>query len=644
MAEIESVDTSEVTPTRMNFAKATGTVQGITGKKIVVVAGRVTDPPHTDHKRIVMGESIEWQTIHRYGVLIHESCHILFPAEYDKKLWQLCNMIDDCRIERQFIAAKPAPHYADALRCLAVEVIANRCYAKPNPITGEYEDPWEAKNFKPFTWALLFFRSHMPEEVKIAASDALREYAKQDGSWDKPEWQAIFNELVTLGMRITRLKNVSTATLTEFCTLYVKCFPNEIKEQEVGEGSVMIGDSRGDAGGKNGQKVIVVVKGKGQPGEDEEGAGDAEADADTILIVVDGDGEGDGEESDKEPKGEGEDGQGTPPGQAPQSQPLGMSNGKRDMAPERGIDGAKEQEETLDEILERLKARVGKVGTDAKRRAQEAADASEASESMVDENQSIEDGGGQPGEGDPLITNAKHRDAVDKSFIVRFKVGIRKLRCIAMDSANNRRKQGRLHLPTVIKADHKGIPARYPFNRTVDELTEVPVACAVATDFSGSTEGQMNRQLNRFTHNALYALQCANCECAGLVWNSGAQIIKTIDDTVSAVVYKNHDSDGGTSLMAACQGSVDALKRARSPRKVAFIFTDGAVYHTEVPAISAEFQKNGFEAVLLVSLGSDVPRHGIVDTAVCRDLNNLNIIFDGWVRKTVARGVQKELH
>jgi hypothetical protein len=124
-----------------------------------------------------------------------------------------------------------------------------------------------------------------------------------------------------------------------------------------------------------------------------------------------------------------------------------------------------------------------------------------------------------------------------------------------------------------------------------------------------------------------------------VVWNSGATIVKRIDDQVSAVETKWHGSDGGTELMAAAAGSIRSLKPAKATRKIAFIFTDGQVNTSELDPVQAELKQNGFGAALLVSLGCDVPRKGIIQTATIKDLSELVGVFERFVRAQVARAV-----
>jgi hypothetical protein len=284
--------------------------------------------------------------------------------------------------------------------------------------------------------------------------------------------------------------------------------------------------------------------------------------------------------------------------------------------------------------LEELKEKVGEVGEKTKESAKTSTEP--VKEDKKEEQEEVY---APPGSEKADLTHAKDLKGVDKGFVIRVKQSMRKLRSLAIDRINTHRKTGRLHIPTVIAAEKMGVLPKRPFIHSTDELTEKPIACVVATDFSGSTES-VNDSLNHFAHNALFALQDSGCECAEVVWNSSAWVTKTIYENVSPIHFKKHDSDGGTCLIAASKGCVDALKGAKAQRKVAFIFTDGRVDHSEVSMVHTHLKENGFEAVLLVSVGSVVPHHGIVDSQACKDVVSLSGVFDRWVRKQMARTIQ----
>jgi hypothetical protein len=283
--------------------------------------------------------------------------------------------------------------------------------------------------------------------------------------------------------------------------------------------------------------------------------------------------------------------------------------------------------------LNELKEKVGKVGDKTKEQAKS------ATETVDEEKEEEVESYSDPGSEKADLVHVKDIKGVDKGFVTRVKQSMRKLRSLAIDRIETHRKTGRLHMPTVIAAEKIGVLPKRPFLHSTDELTEKPISCVVATDFSGSTD-TVNESLNNFAHNALFALQDSGCECAEVVWNSSAWITKKIEETVSPVHFKKHNSDGGTCLIAASKGCVDALKGAKAKRKIAFIFTDGCVDHNEVSMVHTHLKENGFEAALLVSVGSAVPHHGIVDSQSCKDISSLSGIFDRWVRKQMARTIR----
>jgi hypothetical protein len=602
----------------MSTAKAEAFARVITGKAVTVVAGRKSDGPHTDGRKITLGQAVDWDIEDRFGVLFHECCHLMFPALYPTGgLREVANLIDDCRIERQ--AINDRPQYADALACVATNVIANGCYENP------HKDRFTEENFDPCTWALLFLRPHVGEEVRLAVAECVKAYAANKGL-DKVEgWNEKFEKLTKEGQRITRLRTVSKETLAAWGTLYFETFPQAAKDMN-GEVSVQIfqdrpapkGDQQKDSEGSGDAKADAKIRakacGKDEPSEDE---GEEEGE---------GKGEGEGEESKDEAK-EGQE---------------GGSKGKSDKQSSEEVQGTP----NLKEALEKLLKAVGEVGDKSKDKVTQAGEA----DRQIGEVQSIpvgtgdevsEDvGGDAPGSEVGKIGSVKTNHAVNKNFVNSAKSSIRKLRCLAMDQIQRFRNTGRLHMPTVIRAEQKGVMPRRPFQRTMDDVIDAPVACVVATDFSGSTEGAANPSLNAFSHNALFALQEAGCECAEVIWNSDAWITKCLDERVSPVQTHFHKSTGGTSLVACSAGCVKSLKLAKAQRKIAFIFTDGGVSDSEVPMVDLHLRKNGFEAVLLVSIGSEVPKCGIVQTVVCKSISELSGIFDRFVRQQTAKTVQ----
>lgn len=598
----------------INWAKPAAFAVVITGKQVKVVPGNPTDGPHTDGRKITMGSAVTWDEQDRFAVLVHECCHLIFPANYPAgNIKELANLIDDCRIERQFLVQRP--HYEDVLASLAINVIANGCYDTEN------QDRWSAEKFDPAQWALLFFRPHCGDEVRLAAADAINAYADRKGLASADGWKAKFAALVEEAQRITRLKTVSKDTLERWCISYFEVFP-EAK--------------------KNANSVMSVAILSDQPApkgeqQDSEGQGDAKADI-QIRIESGASKPGEkGEEADSDEK-DGEDGQDAKDGKKPS-----QKGGKGGQKGKDGDQGEAKGPADLDSALEALKEACGEVGKTKKASAaentqDEAASASDKGDEGVEEDDEVHGGiGSERG----VIEAQKVAQCIDRNFTNRIKMSIRKLRTLILDRIAGHKKVGRLHLPTVIAAERKRMLARKPFISSVEDLVDTPVACVVATDFSSSTSG-FNHKLNDFAHNALYALQSAGCECAEVVWNTGASITKTIDQQVSAVRANRHNSDGGTSLVACSQGCVESLKFSKAQRKVAFVFTDGAVYEQEVPMLSKNLRDNGFEACLLVALGERVKPSGIVDTELCSDINQLSGVFDRWVRKQSAKAAQAQ--
>lgn len=603
--------------TGINWAKPAAFAAVITGKQVKVVPGNPTDGPHTDGRKITMGSAVQWDEQDRFGVLVHECCHLIFPANYPAgNIRELANLIDDCRIERQFLVQRP--HYEDVLASLAINVIANGCYDTEN------KDRWSAEHFDPALWALLFFRPHCGDEVRLAAADAINAYAaRKDLAKADPTrktlWADDFAALVEEGQRITRLKTVSKDTLEKWCRLYFEVFP-EAKKNANSVMSVAI--------------LCDQPAPKGEP-QDSDGQGDAKADAQ--IRIESGAGKP-GEKADSDEK-DGEEGQDAEDGK--------KGSGKGNKGSQKGKDGDQGEAKgpaDLEAALDALKEACGEVGKTKKAAAAEntqdeaAAASDKGDEVEMGEDEEVHGGiGSERG----VIEAQKVAQCIDKNFTNRIKMSIRKLRTLIIDRIAGHKKVGRLHLPTVIAAERKGMLARKPFISSVEDLVDTPVACVVATDFSSSTSG-FNHKLNDFAHNALYALQSAGCECAEVVWNTGASITKTIDDQVSAVRANRHNSDGGTSLVACSQGCVESLKFSKAQRKVAFVFTDGAVYEQEVPMLSKNLRDNGFEACLLVALGERVKPSGIVDTELCSDINLLSGVFDRWVRKQSAKAAQAQ--
>ena len=543
--------------------KATGFARVITGKKVEVLEGNVSQGPFTNLKKIFMNQAMVWDEIDRFGILIHECAHIIFPASYPTgNLKQLANMIDDARIERQFLDQRP--QYTDALASVAINAIANGIYENPNV------DRFSEENFDPSIWALLFFRHHVGEEVQLAAAHAIKSYSERKGYTDQ-EWKNNFDKLVKDGQKITRLKKVKKQTLSDWCKLYFIVFP----------------DAKKDINGLLPSEILNDTQ-SADPGEEEEGSGNLSDDEKIAQKAKSG------------------------------------SEGKSDSG------------DDLKGKLEELKKKVGDVGGKTKESAKSSVETEAIKEEKKEEQEDVYV---PPGSEKADLVNQKDIGGVNKGFVIRVKQSMRKLRSLAIDRIETHRKTGRLHMPTVIAAEKIGVLPKRPFLHSTDELTEKPIACVVATDFSGSTDN-VNASLNHFAHNALFALQDSGCECAEVVWNSSAWVTKRIEETVSPIHFKKHSSEGGTCLIAASKGCVDALKGAKAQRKIAFIFTDGCVDHSEVSMVHTHLKENGFEAVLLVSVGSAVPHHGIVDSQACKDISSLSGIFDRWVRKQMARTIQ----
>jgi len=613
-------------PAKIDTKKLTAYIRVRTGKRVTVIKG--TQGPATDGKKIHLGRAVDWTPVERLGALNHEGAHVKFPAAYEKGNYHtLSNMIDDARIERQWVSAYPQDE--DSLVVLVINVIANQKYDGDDE---SFEDRWDAENFGPDLWALLFFRVHLPREVRVAATQALRAYIQDnDLRTEVEDFDDSFRALVEEGLRITRLATVARSTLKAWCDLYMKVFPTATSQPQNEMGQ----DNQAGTGGKG-----KDAEGEGSEAQDQK-------DTDKAAGTVKGD-EGEGDDEDEENgEGSGKDGD-----DEDESKGKGGTGQKKEQEEDSFNDEEADDLEDLEGALENLKNKAKEAAEKAEARAEEDDDGDDDDDDAgqkgvetkddedEDEGELDEDYETQEGIGSTPVDTSSRRSSsvVDRSFVNRVRTSIRQLRFVAEDEEEDAARSGRLNMPTVIRGERKGVLPRKPFERTIDNVTEVPVACVVATDFSGST-GSMNAHLNAFLHNALYALQAASCESAGVVWNCSARIVKSLVEEVSPVESRRHSSDGGTDLEAAAKGCVDALKHSVSPRKVAFIFTDGEVYDSEVPVIDAYLKSQGFEAVLIVSLGSSVKRKGIVDSATCTNLGGLANIFEKWVRKQVGKGV-----
>jgi hypothetical protein len=572
----------------VNFGKATAIARMITQKAVKVLAGPAGRGPCNDGKNIYIGSAAKWDPTDRFAVLLHECCHVLFPAKYPGgNLREISNLIDDCRIERQFLSTRP--DYVDSLAQLAINVIAKGVYDADSAT----KDRWSMEHFDPCLWALLFFRAHLDKETRVAAHKAIRAYALHKGlaidGNPKTPWETDFNTLVADGLRLTRKATVSTETLTKWGELYFRVFPEAARDLNKIIQVMILNDAPAPKGEQ----------------KDTDGAGDEGEDGQILILCAGNAGKGDD-------KGDGE------------------------------ASSADDLQQSLDELLEGLE----EVGAAGKRAAKE--DPGTDGEQITGDGQpeESEEEEGQPttgpGYGVDYIASNQTKTCVDRDLCQRIKTSICKLRQLTIDLTNQHLKRGRLHLPTVIAAERRGILARRPFVRDIDDTVERPVSCVVATDFSSSTSG-MNASLNNFAHNALFALQASGCECAEVVWNSGSEITKTIDQTISPLSFKAHESDGGTCLVAATKGCIEALKASRAERRVAFIFTDGAVNGNEVPLAAKHLADNGFEACLLVSLGEVVQASGIISTEVCNDVKQLGSIFEKFVRQQGIKAAQKAI-
>src|ERR1043165_4556693 len=500
---------------KISYGKATAFARVITNVEVRVQKGNVPGPCTDGKKTINLGPAEAWEPVDRFAAIIHECCHVIYPAKYPAgNLRQTANMIDDCRIERQFIAARP--HYSNALEVLATNVIANGKYDE------EQVDRFSAEKFDPALWVILFFRNHVDQEIRQAATEAVNAYSAAKGYTQDPTWQPKFDKLVDDGLPITRLKSVSQDTLTKWCTDYYLVFPDAHRDPTPGVAVAVFNDA-----------------GSGSDSKDADGAGSPSQDAKDA----------------KNAKGKGSKGSETKPDQ---------------VAPD--VDD-------LDGAIDRLKERMGSVGTEKDREAKNdhAPDADGLEEGPKGDDDKDEDGEGKggkdkgdkdddkfnrwlpPGQGDYNTPNAQRPHSVDRNVTIRLKMAVRKLQHLAEDRVEQDTRTGRLNFHAIIRADALDLVAPKPFISEQDDTVFCPVACCVATDSSGATGGEMNPRLNEATHNMLFSLQAAGCENSSVVWNSGATIVKRIDEDVSALSTKWHGSGGGTELMAAAAGSIRPL-------------------------------------------------------------------------------------
>lgn len=615
--------------------KASGTLSAMVERPISVFTGKPNQGPHyrLDLDQVHMGEAyhLPWSEVHQYAVLGHEGGHVLFPASYPREFHSLANMIDDARQERQVIAIKP--RWEVYFRSLAISVIANRCYDPIDENGDLIEDPWTEEHFKPSLWALLFFRTHLTKEVHDAANDALKAWVKRNiDPADKDAWKPKFDKLVKSGLAITRLKNVSEETLRQWCALFLEVFPQEVEDSgdqsgAGGQSNPLDQDNPADApeGSEAGEE-----QDNGDTGKNEKGEGDKEADdkkGDEVSQAVGGvAGEGDeeGDESDAQASAAGQ------PGDKDSDDQKGKG-GDSEEDEEQDHTAAEEakRNDELSDALDKLRDRLE----------QESQKADAAAEDAMAADDESDDSGSMPGIEAGTVDTVVEKlpaGAVDQGFVKKFNRTLTKLRTFAEDKLKTERRAGRIAVGRVVRKQAAGLPCMKPFDRKVVRKNDVPLSVVVATDNSVSTDNIIDK-LNQFTHNTIYALRKAKCESAAVVWNTSARTIVGIEDPISAVAWKKFRPSGGTSLKAASNECIKALKGARGTRKLAFIFTDGEVWEHEVPEISDELKKAGFQGALLVSLGSKVPRSGIVDTVVARSLESVATTFDKWAKEEFAK-------
>lgn len=586
-------------------------------RPISVYTGPVNAPPHynatVDQIRLGQAYHLPWDEIDIHGVLVHECSHVVFPAPYPKQYHQLANLIDDCRIERQMSARKP--HLESSLRSLVINVLANRKYDEVDENGNLKKDPWSEEHFDPSLWALLYFRHHITDEIRSAANAALKAWAKAKELSSDKDWQEKFRKLVRSGLAITRLAKVSERTLEQWCELFLEVFPqSQANDGNPGEnGNPIAGDTDGE-GGENGEPQENGDKGENAPGQGDKEGDEGKAEK-VVKSVSDKAKEGD-EEDDNEGGSKG-------------------SDEEHDADQSREAEGNDELRDALAKLREKL--------NDAGKKAEDQA---------KDENPEHEGISGEEGE-DDSSANARlpgveigavekevvrNKGAIDDSFVSSFVRSIRKMTQVSNDKDMKYRRTGKLDMGKVVRSKAAGFDSLSPFRKITDLPNKVPVSCVVATDNSGSTDNIID-QLNSFTHNTLYALRKAKCESAGVVWNTMAETVVNLRDQVSAVSWKRFSSMGGTSLIPCAHQCVKAAKGAKG-RKIAFIFTDGSVWEHEVPEASKILTDAGFAAALIISLGSSVPRSGIVDTVVARSLSSVAEKFDKWVKNQYLKGIK----
>ena len=330
-------------PAKIDTKKMTAYIRVRTGKRVTVIKG--TQGPATDGKKILLGAAVAWTPVERLGALNHEGAHVRFPAAYEKGNYHgLSNMIDDARIERQWIGDYPQDE--DSLIVLTINVIANQKYDTDE----EFADRWDVENFDPCTWALLFFRTHLPRDVRVAATKALRAYIQEnDLRTEVEDFDQNFRALVETGLRISRLATVSRSTLKDWCDLYMKVFPtaDSQPQNEMGQ------DNQAATGGK---------------GKDAEGEGDEpqdQKDADKAVGTVSGKPEDDDDADDDADDGKGKD---------DEDEDEDDSGEKREQEDEKFGDEEADDIDDLEGALEDLKNKTREAGKQAEVRAEEGDD------------------------------------------------------------------------------------------------------------------------------------------------------------------------------------------------------------------------------------------------------------------------------
>lgn len=601
--------------------RSSGIASAIVERPISVYSGALNAGPHyntkTDQIHLGKAHHLPWSDIDIFGVIVHECGHVVFPAPYPAKYRSLSNLLDDCRQERQMAGWKP--HLASALRSFAINVIANRAYDEVNDEGNLVQDPWSEEHFNPTLWALLFFRHNMTEEIKEAANAALRAWVVAKGLDQDEAWNEKFLKLVKSGLAITRLATVSERTLEQWCELYCEVFPGEEQgegsaDQQASESNPMAGDNDGEGQGK------AEPQENGDKGKNEWGEGNADQDnakADAAAKDIKGKGKTGDEES--------------------EDRVDGAVDGE-DKSEEHNADKSREAKpnDELRDALEKLRQELNKESEKAK---QQAKDDNPDANGLGDEEEDDDNSDSVPGveRGDIKVDVVNvNKDAIDSQFVTSFVRTLRKMIQIARQQRTSERRSGKLDMGRIIRSKAAGFESMKPFNKVTDLDNMIPVSCVVATDNSGSTQGIID-QLNRFTHNTLFALRKAKCESAGVVWNTNAKTVVGLRDQVSGTKWTKFGSTGGTSLIPCAKEVIKAGAKARGSRKVAFIFTDGAVWEHEVPEVSKLLQDAGFAAALIISLDGSVPRSGIVDTVVARSLSSVAEKFDNWVKNQYAK-------